>query len=204
MAESAGPRLRLNPEREAAILSAVRELIAEVGYDAMRIDQVAARAHASKATIYRRWSGKADLAMAVLNRLNTLPPERESTGDLRADLLVVLRDHLGSHHEDQAFMSGIAAALQRDDELRGMVREQFVVPFRAAALRALRWACERGELSEGLLDNRLLPEVLPAMCMRRKWFEVVQSDDEFAAELVDTILIPLVRGLDQAATVTSR
>lgn len=198
----ADSRLRLNPEREDAILEAVRELIGEIGYDAMRIDQVAARAHASKATIYRRWSGKADLAVAVLHRLNASPPERASSGDLREDLLTVMRDHLSTHHGDEVFMAGISSALQRDPELRGMVREQLVLPFRDAVVRALDWAIERGELAAALKEHRLLPEVLPAMCMRRKWLEVDQSDDEFYVELVDTVVLPLLRGLDQTATVS--
>ena len=38
--------------RERAILSAVIGLLAESGYEAMTMDAVAARAHASKTTIY--------------------------------------------------------------------------------------------------------------------------------------------------------
>ncbi|GIG65594.1 TetR/AcrR family transcriptional regulator [Phytomonospora endophytica] len=203
MAESENPRLRLNPERETAILDAVRALISEVGYDAMRIDQVAARAHASKATIYRRWTGKADLATAVLHRMNPRPPEHGSTGDLRADLIRVMHDHVGSKHHDEAFLAGIHPAFQRDDELRGMVREQLVKPFRDAVHQALTWAVERGELSPGLLENRLLPETLPAMCMRRKWLDVDQSDEDFYVELIDTLVLPLLRGLDQPVATTS-
>lgn len=203
MAESESPRLRLNPERETAILDAVRELIAEVGYDAMRIDQVAARAHASKATIYRRWSGKPDLATAVLHRMNPRPPVLESTGDLRSDLVRVMQVYVGSKQHDDAFIAGISSALQRDGELRAMVREQLVVPFRDAVLQAFGWAVERGEFSASLLGHRLLPEMLPAMCMRRKWLDVDQSDEEFYAELIDTVMLPLLRGLDQPVTAAS-
>lgn len=203
MAESESPRLRLNPERETAILDAVRELIAEVGYDAMRIDQVAARAHASKATIYRRWSGKPDLATAVLYRMNPRPPVLESTGDLRSDLMRVMHVFVGSKQHDDAFVAGISSALQRDDELRSIVREQLVMPFRDAVVQAFAWAVERGELSSSLLEHRLLPEMLPAMCMRRKWLDVDQPDEEFYAELIDTVVLPLLRGLNQPVTATS-
>jgi len=196
-------RLRLNPERETAILDAVRELIAEVGYDAMRIDQVAARAHASKATIYRRWSGKPDLATAVLHRMNPRPPVLDSTGDLRSDLVRVMRVHVGSKQHDDAFIAGISSALQRDDELRVMVREQLVKPFRDAVVQSFAWAVERGELSASLLEHRLLPETLPAMCMRRKWLDADQPDEEFYAELIDTVVLPLLRGLNQPVTATS-
>ena len=41
--------------RERAILGAVIDVISDVGYEALTMDAVAARAGASKATIYRRW-----------------------------------------------------------------------------------------------------------------------------------------------------
>src|SRR5712692_1719525 len=42
--------------------------LGETGYEAMAIDAVAARAHASKTTIYRRWPGKAELVRARSTR----------------------------------------------------------------------------------------------------------------------------------------
>ena len=49
--------------RDAAICDATLALLAEVGYDRMSMDAVAARAKASKATIYRRWPGKQELVL---------------------------------------------------------------------------------------------------------------------------------------------
>src|SRR5262249_52228886 len=60
--------------RYDAILLAALRLLAEVGYDQMTMDAIAERARASKATIYRRWSGKADLVVAALKRYATPPP----------------------------------------------------------------------------------------------------------------------------------
>ncbi|WP_297546447.1 helix-turn-helix domain-containing protein [Amycolatopsis sp.] len=60
-------------QREDAILLAVLELLAEVGYDQMTMDGVAARAHASKATIYRRWPGKAELVVTAVKRHSGSP-----------------------------------------------------------------------------------------------------------------------------------
>src|ERR1700681_1013354 len=56
---SRGGRPR-DESREQAIRDAAIELLAEVGYDAMSIEAVAVRARSSKATIYRRWPGKAE------------------------------------------------------------------------------------------------------------------------------------------------
>lgn len=70
------------------ILAAAAELILRRGYDNMTVDEVAAAAKAGKATVYRRWSGKEDLAYAALSRLyrNEFPvPDTGSIeGDLRA------------------------------------------------------------------------------------------------------------------------
>ena len=48
--------------RDAAILAATLDVLGDVGYDRLTIDAVAPRAKASKATVYRRWSGKAALS----------------------------------------------------------------------------------------------------------------------------------------------
>src|SRR5205814_8700474 len=78
-------------QREQALLAATVHLLAEVGYQALTMDAVAARAQASKATIYRRWRNKAQLGKAALDRAdaayNAAVPE---TGSLRGDLLAVL------------------------------------------------------------------------------------------------------------------
>jgi AcrR family transcriptional regulator len=52
--------------RERELLSVTIEVLDEHGYDRLTVDEVAARAHASKATIYRRWPSKAVLITAAL------------------------------------------------------------------------------------------------------------------------------------------
>ena len=47
--------------RRQVILDAAIALLMEVGYDRMSMDALAERAHAGKATIYRHWSGKAEV-----------------------------------------------------------------------------------------------------------------------------------------------
>ncbi len=52
--EAAVTRPRVEGDREAEILSATLEVLVDVGYDRLTMDAVAARAKASKATLYRR------------------------------------------------------------------------------------------------------------------------------------------------------
>ena len=53
---------------ENAILDATLQLLADVGFRGFTVDQVAARASASKATIYRRWPTKENLVIAAFDR----------------------------------------------------------------------------------------------------------------------------------------
>ena len=54
-------RPRVEGDREQEILDATLEVLAEVGYDRLTMDAVAAKAKASKATLYRRWTNKVSL-----------------------------------------------------------------------------------------------------------------------------------------------
>jgi|DewCreStandDraft_4_1066084.scaffolds.fasta_scaffold32800_2 AcrR family transcriptional regulator len=55
--------------REDAILAATNTLLAEKGYDAMTIDEVAARIGIAKTSLYRHFSSKEALAAAAMVRL---------------------------------------------------------------------------------------------------------------------------------------
>ena len=57
---------RLSEERGDEILGCVLDLLHEVGYDQLRMQDVADRAGAGLATIYRRWPTKQDLVRASL------------------------------------------------------------------------------------------------------------------------------------------
>ena len=75
----------LDSSRDLVLREAALALLAEVGYDRLTMDAVAARARAGKTTIYRRWAGKAEL---VVDALNSLKGGRGSpgTGSLRRAL----------------------------------------------------------------------------------------------------------------------
>ncbi|MBN7530603.1 helix-turn-helix transcriptional regulator, partial [Mycobacteroides abscessus subsp. abscessus] len=53
--------------RSAALLAVALQVLIRDGYDRFSMDSVAALAHASKTTIYRRWSNKAELIKAALD-----------------------------------------------------------------------------------------------------------------------------------------
>ncbi|WP_369386996.1 TetR/AcrR family transcriptional regulator [Streptomyces sp. CG1] len=71
---------------QASVHTAVRELMSEVGREALTVPQVAQRAGVTPSTIYRRWGDLRELLSDVA--VERLRPEAvpEDHGDLRADL----------------------------------------------------------------------------------------------------------------------
>jgi TetR/AcrR family transcriptional regulator of autoinduction and epiphytic fitness len=76
-------REQMHLAREDAIVTAVNRLLAEKGFDAMTVDEVAAEVGIAKASLYKHFPSKEDLAAAamvkVMNRarafLDTLDPK---------------------------------------------------------------------------------------------------------------------------------
>ena len=107
-----GARRRGRPraaDRDTAILDATQQLLEELGYDRLRIQDVADRAHAGLATIYRRWPTKQALVIAALQLMAPeVPPE---TDDPRADLHTLLRYAVADIWGPRShFLAGILAS----------------------------------------------------------------------------------------------
>lgn len=78
--------------REEAIVQTVNRLLAEKGFEAMTVDEVAAQVGIAKASLYKHFSSKEDLAAAAMVRvmrraqdfIAALPPEGSALEKLRA------------------------------------------------------------------------------------------------------------------------
>ncbi len=62
-------RAQMHQAREDAIITAVNRLLAEKGFDAMTVDEVATAAGIAKASVYKHFPGKEDLAAAAMVRV---------------------------------------------------------------------------------------------------------------------------------------
>jgi AcrR family transcriptional regulator len=177
--------------RETAILRATLELLAESGYDQLTIDAVAARARCSKATIYRRWPGKAALVSTAVRRhagrSATAVPD---TGSLRSDLQAALQAMRSSlSGQDAALILGLLSAMHRDPELAGAVREQVLLAKREVFGAVIARAAARGRVPP-TADAALLAEVSSAVLLSRLLVTGEPLDDAFTQHLVDAILLP--------------
>lgn len=180
--------------RDKAIRLATQELLAEVGYDRFTVDAVAARAHASKATIYRRWPSKAELVMDVVGSLAPMP-DLADRGSLEADIRAVLGATEMVDDFRLGLMSGLVGAMARDPELAQVFQQRFLGP-RAKALRQLfERGVARGELSRDR-DLDLLTAVFPAMLCHRALIMGRPIDPSYLRGVVEQVLLPLVRSTE--------
>ena len=94
-----------DPACDAAILQAALDIFAEQGYAGVSIDGVAARAGVGKATIYRRYSSKAELVVEAVRCGAQIDDWLPDTGDLRADLTSMMQPLIDRLRGDDASCS---------------------------------------------------------------------------------------------------
>jgi AcrR family transcriptional regulator len=186
------PGRKRDASRDDALCQAALEVLAEVGYDRLTIDAVAARAGAGKATCYRRWAGKAELVVDAIARMKARPVMPD-TGTLRGDL-VELTCHF--HDADDPFrtevQAGLVTGLVHDAKLREVFTEQFIAPRKAVFRTVFEQAIERGEIAP-VPNYQLLSDVVPSMVFHRMILTGQPPDEAFILAVLDQIVLPLTR-----------
>ena len=178
--------------RDAAICDATLALLLEVGYDRMSMDAVAARAHASKATIYRRWPGKQELVLDAVRARGVGLTVAEDTGSLRGDLVATYRSAIhGSAADDADLIAGVLRAMRTAPELADCVRSQVIESKCDVSRVIVARAIGRGELPAET-DPLILHEVASALWFHRVLVVAGPVDDAFIAHVVDDVLMPLL------------
>lgn len=192
LAEKTGlTRPRIADEREAEILDAAVNLLATIGYDRLTMDQVAAEAHASKASLYRHWSSKAELVVDAISKAKGLPESPPNTGSLRGDLRATWCGHQEVHKSlPVSVMSGLMSAMHADEELATAFRERFLEPRWVEWRKLAERARARGEIAEGV-DLDMVLSLMPALC---SYFGVVRGcpvDEALVERIIDEVVLPV-------------
>jgi AcrR family transcriptional regulator len=183
---------RLDGERQQAILRAAYELLGEVGYQGLRVDAVAARAKASKATLYRHWPSKATLVADAVRVCQSAEEEIPDTGSLRGDLVTwfgALAESIGG--EQGPLLAGLFMAMYRDPELAAELRGMRTSKAPAAETICAR-AEQRGELQPGY-NADLIVEIVPGQLFMHHFAMGRPLDATFLDHVVDDIILPLLK-----------
>jgi AcrR family transcriptional regulator len=179
-----------DPSCDRAILAATVELLAELGYDRMSVDAVAARAGVSKPTIYRRWpEGKGQLVSAAVSQCREDVPLID-TGSLRSDLVALLDHMISGMRENAHLAAGLAQRLRESPQLARLFREEIMAAKRQSFMAILQRAVERGELAGLPREYALLGDLGPSLIHTRALITGEPLDRRFVNRLVDLVLIP--------------
>jgi AcrR family transcriptional regulator len=145
-------------------LTATTQLVTELGYAATSIGAVAARAGVGKDTVYRRWSGKAELVYeAVFTETEAAPPP--DTGTLAGDLTALLEALIKEFSAPAAAgaLPGLLADFSAGPDLQARIRSQFLAPAKDRLVAMFERAVQRGEADPGLPVNLVLDTLAGAV-----------------------------------------
>jgi AcrR family transcriptional regulator len=176
---------------EAAILDATIALLGEVGFSGLTMDGIAARAAVGKATIYRRWASKAEVAVEAF-RTFVPPLDDPDTGSFTDDVRGVLFqmvDGLSSTPLASVLPSLVEAA-EHDPELERLFKD-FGNSRRAVLRGIFARAFQRGELREDT-DPELAIDVLVGPIFTRRLITRAPLTRKHATAILDLVL-PVLR-----------
>lgn len=186
------PRRRGEALHAAIYEATIRELI-EAGYAQLTMEGVANRASASKGSLYRRWSSKAELVVDAVHDLNPDPVKLADTGNVREDIMSFLESFARVLNGPSGeAVRGLMAETLRDRELLAVIRARFIEPAHMQLMEALRRGVVRGEVRPAALTP-LVASVAPALLRQYLMLNDTRIPRSALVEIVDDVIMPLVR-----------
>jgi AcrR family transcriptional regulator len=175
-------------EAQRAILDAARELLVAHGFSHLCLEHVAARAGVGKATIYRRWHSKEDLALAVAMELAAPHLVVDEADTTRAELLATVRAVLHALNETSfgPVMRALVSEIATNPRLGDPFRATVVETRRAEVTKVIERGIARGDLRPGA-DASVATELLIGSLYYRLLFGG-ELGDSLAEELVEAFL----------------
>jgi AcrR family transcriptional regulator len=172
------------------ILRAAATLLVTQGPRRMSIEAVADHAGVSKATIYRWWESKGELALDALvgelvAKMKDIPDTGSVEGDLRAYIRTVVRTY-GNPTVGKT-QAAIIGEMQSDTALRRAYRVRVTEPLRTESRKIFARALARGEISPDVDADLVLDSLIGAVFIRLL-FDLGPLNQRVADALVDMAL----------------
>jgi AcrR family transcriptional regulator len=178
-----------DPAVDEAILSAAVDLLGEVGYARLTMEQVAARAGVGKASVYLRWPNKVALVAEAIRHRSGVVPEVPDTGSLREDMLAFLRALLRGKAAAQRALAAVTGEIASNPELQKAWRRSVAGTLSACVRVIVERAIGRGQLPAAS-DVELL-SMLPLTLLQNWRLEHEHGPDDAVIErIVDQFYTP--------------
>lgn len=182
----AGKRPRGRPRDQsvdAAIRTATMELLGEVGYARLTMDQVAARARVSKSSLYLRWPNKVALVADALQHRARAVPEVPDTGSLPDDMRAFLSNLVRSRSLASRTLAAVSSEIASNAELRKAWHRGLAGMLTGCLRAIITRAIERGELAADS-DVELLSQLPLSLLQNWRLEHETEPDDEIVERIV--------------------
>lgn len=155
------------PKVRAAVLAATLAELADTGYAALTIDNIARRAGVHKTTIYRRWADRESLVADVLGERIALDFPIPDTGSVQGDLRQLAQAFVAwvSGPTGRMIFAAVYSDAARIPGISDVRRELFEYGPRRAAV-VIERAIERGELPAGTDPAAMLRALIAPIYFR--------------------------------------
>jgi len=181
------PRVR---RTRLLVHEATIETLVEQGFEGFSIEAVAQRAGVARTTIYRNWRSRAELVVDAFGSLSA-PPDIEPSGDLRADLMVIV-GHMAEELPRARWASVIAAlvaAAEHDVEL-AREKRKLINTRQQPLVDAIEAAIKAGQIRADI-DPLMVVSMLAGPLFYRRLMSGETVDHDFAGQVVDCVLAGL-------------
>jgi AcrR family transcriptional regulator len=185
-------RRRSTADVNDAVFEAVREELAEVGYQGLTMVGVARRAGTSRRALYMRWTTKEQMIYDSVIPSVPTSVTFVSSGDLRADLIAfMLRITVFEGTLGRAIRSMIAESYRDPETQTGGVRDRLMAASWSGLRQLLLEAIARGEAAPSALDPEILT-VVDAIVFHQHCTSTEPIGEDLATRIVDRVLLPMV------------
>lgn len=166
-----------------------------MGYAKLTIEGIAARAGVGKQTIYRWWASKGTIlldAFLLLSEGAGEEPALPDTGDLEADLTLVLRATVAELNDPryEPPMRALAVEITQDPELARAYAERLDGPLKRAKRRRLSSAQSAGQIAADV-DLDVAMDMIWGPLLNR-W---LQRSGPLTEDYADRVVATALRGL---------
>lgn len=196
MINASPPTRRRGAELEQALIRAAADELLSRGYAGFTIEQVARRAGTNKNTLYRRWPNRIALAFAAYQHLAAESLTLPDTGDLREDILTLLRG-ANQHWASPlgTVIRGLLTDAVTDPGLLHQIQARVTASGADLFLPLLARGVTRGEVRPEALRPRVAGAAIALLRHEYVTRGVSEVTETVLAEIVDEVYLPLIQVL---------
>lgn len=179
--------------RDAVIISATLELLGEKGYHGLTMTDVAARAGVSTATLYRRWTAKADVVADAVSTLHPMKAPSYPGTSLRDDLLALM-EQIGRCDASSEIVTATMEMARLHPDLYETLSARFGTFVRTELDKLASRAVDAGHVPMSEIELDALADTVVSLQAHHAGPAGAAIARERLIKLVDHVLIVLLTG----------